>query len=155
MKKIVTTVALCLCLGVIGSQLANAGWNWETGNSAAPAAQSDQARQTFFAQTAELRQTMAAKRTAYFNLMNTSPLSEENKAQAKELWQDIFDHQTQLRAMADELGLKDIGPGQACDPFGGGQNCPNGGNGPRNCANGPRNCAGGGCQKAAAVAPGK
>ena len=65
-----------------------------------------QTHQEFMDATEGLRTELLAKRSAYFELMNsTSPAKEE----AQQIWSEMFDLQTQIRAKATELGITPMG----------------------------------------------
>ena len=67
-----------------------------------------QIHQQFMDATETLRTELLAKRSAYFELMNsTAP----DKAEAQQIWSEMFDLQTQIRAKAIELGITPMGPG--------------------------------------------
>ena len=67
-----------------------------------------QIHQQFMDATEMLRTELLAKRSAYFELMNsTAP----DKAEAQQIWSEMSDLQTQIRAKATELGITPMGPG--------------------------------------------
>nr|MBF0222517.1 hypothetical protein [Desulfobulbaceae bacterium] len=150
MKKIITTVALVAAIA-LGSQAAQARWGQGAGTNFTPgscgncdqnAAVDSEARQTFLADTEELRTQLREIRTEYFTLMNSDTV---DKDEAQILWGEMFDLQQQIQEKATEAGLDPQagrggkfgngqgrgcgsnggGNGQGCGSFGGvnGQNC--------------------------------
>jgi len=97
--------------------------------------------QQFMDESEGLRTALQEKRAAYFEMMRAeSP----DKATAQQLWSEMFDLQTQIRAKAAALGITPMGPGcevgPPCDGMG-----PDGEGRPPCNGMGPRGCN---CQKA-------
>jgi len=119
MKK-VTVFALIITFGILAlQQLATAGPNWGGGwgcggpggnggpdygyNSQAPDKEAQQAWEKFYNETAELREQLYEKRAEYYNVLNQENVDKELAAQ---LWEEIFDLQTQIREQAATAGIK-------------------------------------------------
>jgi len=131
MKKTVLTLALIVAVGISGISLAEArrgGWGPGNGPGAGPGGcngpcreqvQQDPAaaaaQEKFFADSAQLRQELQAKRQEYFAILNQETPDKEQAAQA---WSEMFDLQNQLHAMASAAGIE-RGWGQG-GRFGGG-----------------------------------
>lgn len=134
MKKIVTTIALVAAIALV-SQAAQARWGKGGGNNFNQGACGNcdqnstvdaEARQTFLADTEDLRTQLREKRVEYFTFMNGDNV---NKDQAQILWSEMFDLQQQIQEKAVEAGLDPQagsggrfgnGPGRGCGSNGGG-----------------------------------
>ena len=110
-KKIIIAAATTTALAVVGLQAATAGPGTMKGpGSKHPCTMQGQqldketikARDTFLAETTELRKTMAEKRAAMRALMKSSAPDPE---QASKLAGELFDIREQLRPKAQAAGL--------------------------------------------------
>jgi Spy/CpxP family protein refolding chaperone len=110
MKKTMTALAIALTLGVIGSQIANAGpgrgWRggWGPGRCNAPYCNTEGSEkwQAFRKDTADLRRQLSEKRAEYFDLMNGENI---DKHAAQSLWSEMFDLKSQIREKAKAAGI--------------------------------------------------
>ena len=124
MKKLILTLAAVIAVGVLSYQVADAnpytrgggygcggpGYGRSVGNN-----ENFEAREKFYTETKEIRKQLFEKRGEYAEVLNTDPV---DKAQAQELWSEIFDLQTQIRKLAADQDIFVGGPGYCLGPNG-------------------------------------
>ena len=136
MKKTLSLIASTLAFGILPfTQSVGAGQGQIASGPACPSpvncrlqsTVAPQTHQQFMDATEGLRNELLVKRDVYFEIINSST---PDKEAAQQIWSEMFDLQTQIRAKAAELGVTPIGPSL------GGQVPCNGMNTPRcNCRN--------------------
>ena len=126
MKKVLATLAVVLTLSFVTIQVASAAPGWGNGwgcngpgygrfGSSEEAKKAYEAREQFYADTAEIRKELYEKRSEYFDIVNGE---NGDKEAAKELWSKIFDLQKEIRSLAEEKGVFLGGPEYCLGPNG-------------------------------------
>lgn len=117
MKKTLSLIAILLTFGSLAviQNVRAGGGQTGTGPGFTPGANcrqqatvDPQTHQQFMDATEGLRTELLAKRSAYFALMNGPA---PDKEEAGQIWSEMFDLQTQIRAKAAEFGITPMGPG--------------------------------------------
>lgn len=119
MKKIIVTIAVMATIGIIGTQIASAGWGgygscWSgNGTTAGTDTATSEARAAFFKDTTDLRTQIAVKRVELGTLLHDSSA---DPATIDTLRSELGDLATELQQKAKDAGIGFGGNGYMMNP---------------------------------------